>query len=497
MAAITILPIGFITLYAPTSASALTPTGYLGSAVSFGVLANTPNVTNTGATTITGTAGNDVGIAPAASFTGAGSVTMTGGTVHLNDTAAQNAQTSLTAAYTTLSGLATTKPDPGVELGGQTLGAGVYAHGTFGITTTLTLDGGGDPNAIFVFKSGSTLITADSVASKVVLINQAQACNVYWTVGSATTLGTNSTFVGHVLSVATITAKTGATIAGQLLSRDAAVTLDSNTITNNNCATSTRTVTYNGNSSTGGVVPVDALSPYVTGSTVTILSKGSLVKTNFLFDHWNTAADNSGTSYLPAATFTITTNTVLYAQWGPPCTSRISTLAFATDGPGATTGKLTWVTSGPGLVQFVGDPALYPAPYNYGTLTSSWDGSLVNMIPATNYPVTVRFMASCGLFSEASTVASNPAATATPTPTPTPVVTPTPTPTPVVTPTPVTTPTPTPTPTPVVTPTPTPTKTVTGGELPKTGSPWYNYLAMSAGIVAMGALGLVSKRRRS
>ena len=409
MAAITILPIGFITLYAPTSASALTPTDYLGSAVSFGVLANTPNVTNTGATTITGTAGNDVGIAPAASFTGAGSVTMTGGTVHLNDTAAQNAQTSLTAAYTTLSGLATTKPDPGVELGGQTLGAGVYAHGTFGITTTLTLDGGGDPNAIFVFQSGATLVTADGGASRVVLINQAQACNVYWTVGSATTLGTSSTFVGHVLSVATITAKNGARVEGQLLSRDAAVTLDTNIITNNACAAAVviknYSVTYHGNTNTSGTAPIDSSSPYYTpNSIVTVKGLESLVKTGFTFDHWNTKADNSGASFAPASIFVINSNVDLYAQWTP--------------------------------------------------------------VPVA-------------------------------TPTPTPVATPTPTPAPVVTPTPTPVATPTPTPTPVATPTPTPRKTVTGGELPKTGSSWYNYLAMSAGIVAMGALGLVSKRRRS
>ena len=147
-------------------------------------------------------------------------------------------------------------------MGGQTLTAGVYSNGTFGITTTLTLDGGGDPNAIFVFQSAATLITADGGASKVLLTNQAQACNVYWTVGSAATLGTSSIFAGHVLGIATITAKTGANIEGQLLSRDAAVTLDTNTITNNNCAAAvvpapaiTYRVTYDGNTSNGGLFP--------------------------------------------------------------------------------------------------------------------------------------------------------------------------------------------------------------------------------------------------
>ena len=427
LSVLTIFSFLFLVLYPPTLSSALSPSTYLGNALHFAVLANTPSVTNTGTTTISGTAGNDVGIAPAASFTGAASVTMTGGTVHLNDTAAQNAQTSLAAAYTTLSTLTTTKPDPGVELGGQTLTAGVYAKTTFGITTTLTLDGGGDPNAIFVFQSGSTLITADGGASKVVLTNQAQACNVYWTVGSAATLGTNSTFVGHVLSVASVTAKTGANITGQLLSRDAAVTLDSNVITNNNCATPTPTPTV---------------------------------------------------SATPTS----------------PCISAITTLVFATGGPGATTGKLTWVASGPGLFQFVGDPTLYPAGYNYGTMTSSWDGSLVNMVPTTTYPVAVRFQATCGRVSEASTVASNAAAAAvaTPTPTPTPVVTPTPTPTPssIVTPT----PTPTPTLPPVETPAPTPPATEVAGQLPKTSTPWYNVLVGGVLLILIGATGWTLRR---
>ncbi len=295
-------------------AQALTPVGYLGTAVNFGVLANTPSVTSTGITTISGTAGSQIGIAPAASITDAG--TLTSGAQHLNDGPAIAAQAALSSAYTTLSTLPVTMPDPGVELGGQTLAAGVYSKGTFGITTTLTLDGGGDPNAIFVFQSAATLITADSIASKVVLTNGAQACNVYWTVGSAATLGVGSTFVGHVLSIASITAKTGANISGQLLSRDAAVTLDTNLLVNDNCET--HTVTYNGNGSTGGTAPVDGSSPYGVGSTVTVLGNtGSLVKTANTFNNWNTAANGSGTSYAPAATFSLAADTILYAQWTP------------------------------------------------------------------------------------------------------------------------------------------------------------------------------------
>jgi hypothetical protein len=75
-------------------------------------------------------------------------------------------------------------------------------------------------------------------------------------------------------------------------------------------------VTYNGNTSTGGSVPVDASSPYNPASSVSVLGNiGSLVKTGFTFNGWNTAANGSGTPYSPANTFTINVITILYAQW--------------------------------------------------------------------------------------------------------------------------------------------------------------------------------------
>lgn len=81
-------------------------------------------------------------------------------------------------------------------------------------------------------------------------------------------------------------------------------------------STPTFSVTYNENSSTGGSVPTDASSPYTTGSTVTVLGNtGTLVKTGFTFDGWNTTAGGGGTDYSPSSTFTISSNTTLYAKW--------------------------------------------------------------------------------------------------------------------------------------------------------------------------------------
>ncbi len=78
----------------------------------------------------------------------------------------------------------------------------------------------------------------------------------------------------------------------------------------------TYTVSYNANGATGGAVPVDS-GKYTTGATVTVLSNiGNLVNTGYTFSGWNTAANGSGASYTPGATFAMgSANITLYAQW--------------------------------------------------------------------------------------------------------------------------------------------------------------------------------------
>ena len=80
----------------------------------------------------------------------------------------------------------------------------------------------------------------------------------------------------------------------------------------------TYTVTYNGNTNTSGNTPTDGSSPYVVGSTVTVLgNSGSpvLANTGFVFAGWNTLENGSGTSYSPGNTFRINNNITLYARW--------------------------------------------------------------------------------------------------------------------------------------------------------------------------------------
>src|ERR1700729_2384946 len=203
----------------------------LGTAGSFAVLAGT-TVTNTGPSTISG----DLGVSPGTAVTGFPPGIVTDGTIHTADGVAAGAQSDLTTAYNDAAGRSPTANVPGFIGAGQTLTPGVYkASSSLDVGGSLTLDGGGDPNAGFIFQAPSTLIT-DS-ASSVILTNGAQACNVFWQVGSSATLGTNSAFTGSILALTSISVNTGDTVDGRALARNGAVTLDDDTITSPTCAT--------------------------------------------------------------------------------------------------------------------------------------------------------------------------------------------------------------------------------------------------------------------
>jgi Ice-binding-like len=203
----------------------------LGTAGSFAVLAGT-TVTNTGPSSISG----DLGVSPGTAVTGFPPGTVSNGTIHSADGVAAGAQSDLTTAYNDAAGRSPTANVPAFIGAGQTLAPGVYkASSSLDVGGSLTLDGGGDPNAVFIFQAPSTLVT-DS-ASSVILTDGAQACNVFWQVGSSATLGTNSAFTGSILALTSISVDTGDTIAGRALARNGAVTLDDDTITSPTCAT--------------------------------------------------------------------------------------------------------------------------------------------------------------------------------------------------------------------------------------------------------------------
>jgi hypothetical protein len=192
----------------------------LGAAESHGILAGTQITCITG-----GLISADVGVSPGNTLTGFGPCVYTG-VANLANAVAAQAQLDLTTAYNTLAGLPCPPANAIVaDLGGTTQPAGVYCSAIgINVTGTLTLNGGGDPDAVFVFQAGSSLITAGDI----VLINGAQAKNVYWQVGSSATLGTASQWQGNILALTSITLVDTATLLGRALARNGGVSLGSN-----------------------------------------------------------------------------------------------------------------------------------------------------------------------------------------------------------------------------------------------------------------------------
>ena len=224
-----------VMVFAPAMAMAATNRVLLGSAESYAVLAGEA-VTNTGPSVITG----DIGVHAGSSVTGFPPGTVNNGVIHTADAVALQAKADLEIAYNDAAGRTptTTFVEGDNQLGGKTLTSGVYAFGhasTANLTAAspLILDAQGDPEAVFIFQASSDLVTASG--SEIRLINGAQFCRVFWQVTSSATLGTNSTFVGHIFALTSITAATGAQVQGQLLARNGTVTLDTNVITNGPC----------------------------------------------------------------------------------------------------------------------------------------------------------------------------------------------------------------------------------------------------------------------
>ncbi|HUZ51246.1 MAG TPA: ice-binding family protein [Streptosporangiaceae bacterium] len=200
----------------------------------FAVLANT-TITNTGPSWITGQMGvNSASVVAITGFPpGTSGAQLKGGGV------VTTALTDLTAAYTAAVQPCTADYS-GQNLGGKTLGPGVYCQTTGAtpsptLTGTLTLSGSG----VYIFLIGTTaapttLITAagapSAPAASVVLTGGASPCQVFWRVTSSATIATYTTFVGNIMALDSIAMQTGATLNGRALAQTGAVTLDTNRI---------------------------------------------------------------------------------------------------------------------------------------------------------------------------------------------------------------------------------------------------------------------------
>lgn len=192
-------------------------------------------VTNVPTSTIVGS----VGVSPGTALPGfnwvLGTATsdsqVTGGLVQSNTAEAAAAQAELTTARLNLDSLGV-----GTLLAGDLTLAGPLAPGVYtvpyaisNLTGTLTLDGGGNANAAWVFQMDSSLIT--SPGSSVNVIGTGSGAGVYWNVRSSATIDTDTVFMGNILALTSIWMNDRASIdCGRALADNGEVTLIENSL---------------------------------------------------------------------------------------------------------------------------------------------------------------------------------------------------------------------------------------------------------------------------
>jgi hypothetical protein len=203
----------------------------LGAAESFAVLGGTA-ITATGPAVISG----NVGVSPGSAVTGFPPAIVQNGQIYTGvGSLAGPAQNSALSAYNNLRGQACPSSN---NLSGRVLGQtpgfmilppGVYCFDTSAqLNATLTLNDGGNPDAIFIFQIGTTLTTASS--SQVVMSSGGRGKNVYWQVGTSATIGTSTIFRGHIIASTSVTLTTSASTTGRVFALNGAATIDSTAV---------------------------------------------------------------------------------------------------------------------------------------------------------------------------------------------------------------------------------------------------------------------------
>lgn len=203
----------------------------LGIAGDFVLFTTTGDITNTGTSQITGNIGTNAG-----SIIG---YTAVNGSVHNGNSVTSQASADLLNAYNQLNAVTPTAY-PGSVLGnGQTFNSGVYSMAAAtSLNLTLTLDGQGNSDAVFIFLTGGALTT--SASAQVILINGANACNVFWKIEGAASFATGTHMIGTIIANnGAISFGDGAQIEGRALSTAGAVTTYNTTASISNSCIST------------------------------------------------------------------------------------------------------------------------------------------------------------------------------------------------------------------------------------------------------------------
>lgn len=186
-------------------------------------------ITNVGAIT---TVRGDVGIIPGMINDISGDINIDGETVADGDSPVDiinpvliTAKNDLVTAYNFASNTPIPEPQP---VSGVVFTPGIYYIDSYNINTNITLDAEGDPDAFWIFRIDSSLMTANNI--DIILTNFAHANNVFWKVGDTATIGENTTFKGTIMARNDIVMMDGASITGRLMVIKDGITLHTNSV---------------------------------------------------------------------------------------------------------------------------------------------------------------------------------------------------------------------------------------------------------------------------
>jgi hypothetical protein len=116
---------------------------------------------------------------------------------------------------------------------GETLDPGAYdVAGAPSIAGTLTMDGGGDPNAVFIIRGSGAFTTG--AGTTVVLTGNAKPENIFWVSGAAMSTAANTVMKGTMLgggaSAGAVSLGDGSNLEGRLFTKLGAVSLGENVV---------------------------------------------------------------------------------------------------------------------------------------------------------------------------------------------------------------------------------------------------------------------------
>jgi hypothetical protein len=245
-----------IAAHAPAAGAAATPMVDLGTASSYATISgasigNTVSADGAPHTILRG----DVGVAVATQPLGFPPGVITGST-NIGNAAAVQAHLDVVAAYVAILARSGGAPRIGA-LAGATITPGLHTIGGAASNTgTVTLDAGGDPNAVFVFQINGAL--AFAAGSHVTLAGGAQAARVFWQVNGAGAIGAGSTFAGTLIAMDAVAVGNGSLFNGRAFARNGALTLDADEF-----YSSPPIVTITG----GATAYTTTMNPTISGST--------------------------------------------------------------------------------------------------------------------------------------------------------------------------------------------------------------------------------------